>query len=191
MTTTHLFVELLVIGFGGLIWLFLALAPLLGIQIGTATAKPDLLLALPILSTAYMLGILIDRVADYFFDSRDQRLRDAIYPGTDGREDYFKDRRTLVMDGQPLWEHLEYGRSRMRVCRGWAVNFLLIAGFAGLDLVLNGSGARLGSLPFAERAWLFMALAALCFLSVCSWWSLTRSEYQKIKRQAEWLRQRV
>ena len=32
---------------------------------------------------------------------------------------------TSSAHGCGLWEHLEYGRSRLRICRGWAFNALL------------------------------------------------------------------
>lgn len=187
VTTTHLFVELLVIGIGALAWLVLLGAALFGYDPVDFSGRLLSLGALfPTLAVAYLFGILVDRVADWSLDFWDRKHREACF-GAD-RDAYFEARRTLLMKAPALWGHLEYGRSRLRICRGWALNCLLL-------LVSFNAAVAAGSLfppitvPQAMAGSIFLvALGALC---LASWRALNRKEYQKIQRQGEWIRQNL
>ncbi|MCB1057329.1 MAG: hypothetical protein KDD11_17655, partial [Acidobacteria bacterium] len=124
MTTTHLFAELLVIGFGSLVWLAVLGASLFGWDLSQVSKDISLWeVLLPVLSLVYVLGILTDRVADWLFDRLDLRYRARYFAGDTDR--FYEARRLLVYYGDLLWSHLEYGRSRMRICRGSALNALV------------------------------------------------------------------
>ncbi len=183
MATTQLFVELLVIGFGVLAALLILGAVIFDYQLaflltGGLSAKA----AVPLLVAAYVLGIVADRIADRFFERFDARYRKK-YFGAD-QDCYFHARRTLMLHGQALWEHLEYGRSRLRICRGWVLNSALLAvavtvfAFArsssGWKFWLQVSLSNIGLISFG-------ALCAYC------WRSLTEKEYKKIERQSAWI----
>lgn len=224
MNTTHLFVELLVIGFGALAWLLLIVAAVLGYDI---TSVQSNLLSLgtlfPILSFGYVLGILVDRIADWSFDwlwgerhfrqvyltdneDRASLLQAAELPDdlssldADERarlatlfkrlkKDFFDDRRILVVGGAELWQFVEYGRSRLRICRGWVVNALLLA-FA-FDIYWYFGGAQ--SLPIDGLRVFYLNVVLLLFAAICffAWSRLNQQEYSKIRRQAAWIRRRL
>jgi hypothetical protein len=184
MTTTHLFVELLVIGFGAVAWLFLFGAAIFGYHpAGLDPRVVSWTTLFPLLSIVYVLGILLDRVADWIFEPFDARHREK-YFGAD-KDAYFHARRTLVTKGPALWEHLEYGRSRLRICRGWAINFTL--------LLLAVDVFYLAQRPAALEPWYWklafcnMFLAFFSALSVACWHALNGKEYLKIKRQSVWI----
>ena len=190
MATTHLFVELLVIGFGALAWIVLLFAAVFGYDI---SAIKDQLLPLgalfPILSLAYVFGILTDRVADWIFDWLwEDTQYSKIYGDEFKTDSYFEDRRTLVVESPELWQFIEYGRSRLRICRGWALNSLLLL----LALVVY---AALGKGAAVLRGWplVFMGLALILLAFLCwkSWQKLNYKEYEKIRRQAGWVRKRL
>ncbi|MCB1035170.1 MAG: hypothetical protein KDD47_15185 [Acidobacteria bacterium] len=188
MTTTPLFVELLVIGFGALSWMLLAFAAALGYdpfgpQRGLLALAEPVVWLVPALTLAYVLGVVTDRFADRVFDRWDRKMLHAVFKGD--RERYYELRRVLSLHGRDLWDNLEYGRSRMRICRGWALNFFLLALSTSLFLV---SGAP-AEAPSARELTVFnlgfLLLSAGC---VACWRKLNRKEYEKIQRQAEWLK---
>ena len=183
MTTTHLFVELLVIGFGTLAWVVILAAAIFGYDDLSALKEPLLSLGalFPSLSLAYVFGILTDRVADWLFDELwgNHHLTDVY--GIDNKNQFFEHRRELVVEGPELWQFIEYGRSRLRICRGWALNS------AVLLVVVLMYAITTQSLTFwqAEGTVSFLLLVtALCWKS---WSKLNRKEYEKIQRQADWI----
>lgn len=186
MTTTHLFVELLVIGFGALAWILILIAALFGYDIGKFQAQILSLGAVfPTLGLAYVLGILTDRVADWIVDRVDIGHRRKVYEEVGkSQQDYFQDRRTLVVDGPELWKFFEYGRSRLRICRGWFLNSLLLTASTALLLVRNH-----GSLSWTQWQYgaCFTGLVGFSWLCWRSWSRLNQKEYSKIERQAAWV----
>lgn len=188
MTTTHLFVELLVVGLGALVWLFLLGAGLFGYDLGVAFEGKWLSLEtiFPLLTVAYLFGILIDRFADWLFHWWDARhLRDVFGRFHDPKKAYFRLRRTLIVDAPDLWQHLEYGRSRLRICRGWAVNALLIAATLTYDWAMGADA--MSSLAVERLIGCDLLLLLLAISCVLAWRELNRKEYRKIERQASWL----
>ena len=182
MNTTSLFVELVVIGVGVLIWLLLLLVAFFGLPVMPPDNALLLATALPVLALIYVLGIVWDRLADVVFNRLwGRQLRDRYY---DDIGAYYDDRRTILMNAPALAELLEYGRSRLRICRGWALNALLI----GLTLMLvfmrqpDAAQPLSGLLLAASLASLLLALGAWL-----AWRNLTLSEYRKIREQARYL----
>jgi len=179
MGTTNLFVELVVIGVGALTWVALLASAALGYdpQIFKRLADSESLI-IPTLAITYLLGILIDRFADYLFESLwAKRLCEVEFPNKDI---YHKARIHVISKSERLAERLEYGRSRMRICRGWALNGFLIG--ISLNLFVWGQMPR-G--PFASRlAWTgtFFA-AAVAVGSWLSWRRLAATEYKKTREQ--------
>lgn len=185
MTTTHLFVELLVIGFGALAWLAILGAAVFGYDFTPLLrGNQSWVTLLPLLSLVYVLGILIDRMADWAFDRLgfDARHRKAHF-GED-RDAYFAARRTLVVHGPALWEHLEYGRSRLRICRGWALNALMLLVAVDALALVRRAGMLAPWWRLVVCNLFFFALSALC---IACWWALNQKEYRKIQRQSAWI----
>ena len=183
MATTQLFVELLIIGVGALAALLIFGAAVLGYEPTSALLELLSTKALiPGLSVAYVLGIVTDRIADRVFGRLDTRYREEFFP-EDGRG-YYTARRTLLIHGAKLWDHLEYGRSRLRICRGWAFNTILL-------LVAIDALAFIRPSPMTEPLWKVYAcnlfLAALGISCTACWRELARKEYQKIERQSDWI----
>jgi hypothetical protein len=77
-----------------------------------------------------------------------------------------------------------HGRSRLRICRGWALNAVLIA--VALNLFI---WIRLSRSAVAPLLSLFGAVTILLF-ALASWYTwkkLTVTEYRKVKEQAAFL----
>jgi hypothetical protein len=186
MTTTQIFAELLVIGFGAFAWLLVLGAALFGWELPEVTERlSSWELLLPVLSLVYVLGIVVDRLADKFFEKWDEQYREETF---DTKEAFFKARRLMVYYGKGLWEHLEYGRSRLRICRGSACNSvaLLIS-----LLVLWITRADAGPDHWFQKLSCIFVLVAMTVLCIACWRNLALKEYKKTHRQSEWLEEQL
>jgi hypothetical protein len=185
MATTNLFVELLVIGVGAACWVGLLILAAFGLEF----TQSELFSAYPalvsLLAVVYLLGIISDRVADFVFDKCfSSPLRVRFF---ECKRDY-QDARRLVFDSSDrLADMHEYGRTRIRICRGWSLNAVLIA--VCLNVFLQTR--------CAETQWFLDATrwgtAGCLLLAIAAWWSwrlLCVTEYLKIRENAEFLAQR-
>ena len=68
MSTTNLFVELIVIGIGAAIWVVLAALAVFGYSWVPLDQVFSTFAAAPFLGVVYVLGIILDRVADAVFE---------------------------------------------------------------------------------------------------------------------------
>ncbi len=185
MSTTSLFVELIVIGSGVFLWLATTALALFGAGAVPISQTVLIASAIPALSVIYVLGIVWDRLADWLFGRLwGDGLRSSEF---DNIGEYY-DARRLILTGSPaLSELLEYGRSRLRICRGWALNAPLIGVsleyvlLTTPDLVANTLAACVAAAVFSS---------ALTFGCWFAWSSLTRSEYRKVREQAQYIRDR-
>lgn len=184
MATTNLFVELLVIGVGAACWVGLLLLAAFGLEFTQSEALNAYPVLLSLLAVVYLLGIISDRVADFVFDKCfSGRLRVRFF---ERKRDY-QDARRLVFDcSDRLADMHEYGRTRIRICRGWSLNAVLIA--VCLNVFLQAH--------CAESQWFIDATrwgtAGCLVLAIACWWSwrlLCVTEYLKIRENAEFLAQ--
>jgi len=183
MATTNLFVELIVIGVGAACWVTLCVLATFGIYtfpIQSADMYPLVVFVLPLV---YLLGIISDRVADFLFDRIfSASLRVRYFKAT---RDYQDARRLVLSTSSRLADMHDYGRTRIRICRGWSLNAVLIA--AALQFWLRTSTVHT---PWNAKA-LTWGTAGCLLLAASSWWSwymLCSMEYLKIKEHADFLR---
>lgn len=176
MSTTNLFVELLVVGVGAFFWVLLIV---LGISVEPFESIEELIkveLFIPLLSIIYVLGIVIDRVADSIFDKLwGIKIRNSIFPD---RNEYYRARSIIFSSSESISELLEYNRSRLRICRGWSLNSVMIIVSLNIYALLVPSSCYkqtiLGSIMF-----LLLAIG-----SWYAWRNILKKEYGKTKYQA-------
>jgi hypothetical protein len=185
MSTTNLFVELLVIGVGCASWLALLAMAVLGCDprfIKGLLSTPAA--ALPALVGIYLLGIIVDRIADaalHFFRAERRTLK---YFPTE--EESIKQRGYVLTKSPYFATQFDYSRSRQRICRGWILNAPLLAIALNIFLV-----ARPGIFAHPSRLSAF-ATPTFLLLAGASWFSwekLADTELRRIKDQAKWLRE--
>jgi hypothetical protein len=126
MSTTQLFAELLVTGTGVVIWLAFLLAWGFRLSFQDITANATVFTLAPIVAVAYVLGIVMDRLGYSLFRGWERRLRGGIVdskrtPPIEDRERY------VLTNSEELGLQTTYNRSRLRICRSWVINFILIA----------------------------------------------------------------
>lgn len=182
MNTTNLFVELIVIGVGAVIWLLLFVFSIFGYGWVPVDDLQSAIAAVPLIAVIYVLGIVSDRLADTVFEwIWMDDLRDPFFPN---RKKYYNARRTILIHSERLSDLLEYGRSRMRICRGWAFNSVIIA-ISLNTFVWTKFGDQQLACPVSIYGSIF-----LLFLGWGAWFAwrrLAQNEYRKIKEQAEFI----
>jgi hypothetical protein len=125
MATTQIFVELLIIGLGASIWLALFGAAALRYPLDRGFPQLQSSVLIMLTGVVYVVGIVIDRVARLAFGGLERRHRERIlpappFPAVEAIE------RLIMIRAAPLAEQIQYNRSRLRICRAWTLNFLLI-----------------------------------------------------------------
>ncbi|MCT6700517.1 hypothetical protein [Rheinheimera sp. 4Y26] len=185
MSTTDLFVELIVVGCGAFAALLLLLLAVFGVDSSLLQQLLGMpVLALPALVLIYLLGILTDRFADRLFNkywvaAKQQQQ----YPG--GQASFHKDKTLVLAKSERFAALYEYSRSRQRICRGWALNALLLLSCAELLLF-----TRFWHLPqwWLLSLTLLLLLAALCWCCCYAWLQMLDTELRRVHEQASLLR---
>jgi hypothetical protein len=184
MSTTNLFVELIVIGLGAAIWVALLVLAALGLDHQTVRALADapviVAAAVPII---YLLGIVTDRLADGLAQIlRMERKRQTDYPG--GSAQYHKDRALVLAKSEAFGKLYEYSRSRQRICRGWALNSMLI---------LVASYVYLWGMPATGPIRVVLAVGLIVTSIGCwlAWESMSNTELKRIEDQADTVRKHL
>lgn len=184
MSTTDLFVELLIIGLGAAVWVLLLIFSIFGLSWLTFEQFTSLTVLLPMLGFIYVLGIVTDRLADAIFDHYfKQSLKRQYYP--DDNDQDFRDRRYLYLKGEQLINLIDYGRSRLRICRGWCFNGVLIILALNLFAWTRVSDTSL-SIRLSVYGTLLMGLLVTGLW--LAWKQLTLTDYRKVRDQAADLR---
>jgi hypothetical protein len=130
VATTQLFVELLIIGIGAAIWLGFLLAVILDLPLGSPLPDLSSTYLIGLSSVAYVVGIVVDRLAWSVFRSFEDRQRDRVFGPI--QEPSVQDRERYVLENSSgLRPQVAYNRSRLRICRSWILNFVLTAICAG------------------------------------------------------------
>lgn len=188
MSTTDLFVELIVVGCGAFAALLLLLLAVFGVDSSLLQQLLGMpVLTLPALVLIYLLGILTDRFADRLFNlywvaAKQQQQ----YPGGQAR---FHQDKTLVLAKSERFAALyEYSRSRQRICRGWALNALLLLFSAELLLF-----SRFWHWPqlWLLAVTLLLLLVLLCWCCCYAWLQMLDTELRRVHEQASLLRSSV
>ena len=179
MYTTGLIVELLVIGFNGLVWILLIAFSVFGYEYNIDVTELAIG-TLPTLCLVYVVGIVTDRVADMIFEKLwADGFKNDLFKS---RTEYHDSRTRIIANSDRLAEIIEGGRSRIRICRGCAFNsFITIICFnIFLWARVIGTGVELGIALFGN---LFLTL--LCIGLWFAWKKLITASYIKIREQSK------
>ena len=195
MSTTQVFVELLITGFGGLIWIILFVCELCGFNISAVLfGDYPTILIFPISGIAYIIGILVDRIGYQIFIKHEKKHIPGVfqqdnekvgYPMTEG-EIYVELMIAYIMqNSEQLKAQIDYNRTRLRLCRSWILNFGLI--FLSLVLPAVASGG------VDQRLFVVFSILSL-LLGVASftiWKKLAKDYYVNIKTSYDVLKNQL
>jgi hypothetical protein len=180
--TTSLFVELVVVGIGGAIWIVLLVLSFFGWSWIPTDLHISIAALIPALSLIYLIGTISDRVADGIIDCA-WRSR-SIKKWFGSYEIYTNNRLRALENIKSLATPLEYIRSRLRVCRGWALNSLLISVIFPIFYELKLDEI----VKDAFILWFVFIAFILIFLGCCySIWKLCTAEFRNIARCINYL----
>lgn len=186
MSTTNLFVELIVIGVGAAIWFSLLVLTFFGYEWIPVERLLSLPATLPMLSIVYLFGVLTDRMADVTFEKLFAHANRVKVYGKDNTRQYYLDRDLILDKSERFSEEYEYSRSRQRIARGWTLNAAAIAIALNLFLWTNLQD-RQQTLRISLFFTLFLILLAMA--SRFSWQRLSETQYKKVMHHAIYLRE--
>jgi hypothetical protein len=187
MNTTNIFVELVVVGFHTLIWIALIILALIGYKDVNVEKLLSVNLALPILAMAYILGILVDRVADFIFIKQDAKMR-PVDEDTNLPKSFLKMRYYILNKSSDIYAQLEYTRSRLRIARASVFNFALTT-IAALLFIWFQADKFLSTRNVIIACFVaFLIGAILTYASYQSWIGLIKSYSISTIRAYELLR---
>ncbi len=165
MKTTNLFVELVVVGTGAALFVVLLLFTFFGAQpwlYQGISKSDDVASIIPVLSLIYVLGIVVDKVAYRLFKNTEDHLRSNMFKVESTEPDklkgYYDARHHLFTSPNTTAaiEAFEFGRSKIRICRGWTVNsVLIILALICFMIFRRGWDSRIsvGIIAFGLLAW--------------------------------------
>lgn len=178
MKTTELFVELVIIGIGffcvSFFFISIFYPPLVNF-ITPLASKPVFIIIF--LSLSYVFGIIWDRVADYIFKVPELIIRESTF-NKQGKDFLYKDfqniRTTVYDNSETIKEWASYSRSRLRICRSWAIVFLLLGVLTPIDFLLS---IKIATDFFNVIFYSFIIFFAL---SLFAWYRLVHQEYRRL-----------
>jgi hypothetical protein len=195
MNTTTLYAELIVVGSGAMLFIVLLFYSLFGdlswfSKLGGLTSIGSVVSLIPVLSVFYLLGIVISNVAYLLFKSREKGLRHKKLSKVKHEyerireekiSDIYEDIRTTLYTSSntELIHEFEFRRSKIRICRGWFINSILII----IALV-----TYLSTNKFSHHsiAWFWIITVGLLLIGTrVSWESATDTELDWLESYAK------
>lgn len=121
----------------------------------------DVASIIPVLSLIYVLGIVVDKLAYRSFKNTEDHLRSSMFKVESTEPDklkgYYDARHYLYTspNSTAAIEAFEFGRSKIRICRGWTVNSVLIILALIFFMIRHGWDSRIsvGIIAFGLLAW--------------------------------------
>ena len=188
MSITTLYAELVVVGTGTLLFVLLSFYAFFGqpswIPKPSADSIESVLSLIPVLSVIYLLGIVIANVSHLVFKKLEECLQikklAEIYKEVPDKCKYEQLRTELYTspNTQNFVHDFEFRRSKVRICRGWCLNSLLIIA-ALLACFRNG---RISS---PMTVFWCLGLGLLAAGAFVSWWTATTTELDWMKSFAQ------
>jgi hypothetical protein len=91
--------------------------------------------------------------------------------------------RHILVSSEPLWRQIQYNRSRLRICRAWAVNaFLILTAFMVWNIRVKV--VQVG--PFLAMVGLGLLI---CALMAWAAWALLQDYYKNLRDSYVFLRE--
>jgi hypothetical protein len=182
MNTTTLYAELIVVGSGTAIFIVLFFYSLLGdaswfSKLGDLSSIGSVVSLIPVLSFFYLLGIVITNMGHLLFKSWGKRLRkEKLYKL---KREYEEVRTILYTSAdKDLIEQFEFRRSKIRICRGWFINSILL-------IIALFTNLWTGKIPDAI-AWFWIIIVGLLMIGIrVSWLNATNTELEWLTSYAK------
>lgn len=185
MSTTTLYAELVVVGTGAMVFVLLFFYAFFGNQswfskLAVPASIGSAFYLIPVLSVIYLLGIVIANVSHLWFQSLEERLRRESLKEFDKQYQYDRLRNALYTSptAKDLVGEFEFRRSKVRICRGWFINCILI-------LVALTACVLLGRIGYPVALFWIVIVTAVLLGTRVSWRTATDTELEWLRSYAE------
>ncbi|MDX2246617.1 MAG: hypothetical protein SF052_07580 [Bacteroidia bacterium] len=183
MKSSSYIIELIVAGAGAMVWLILILFIFVGYDWISLPLISEPALVIVFSPFLYIAGVVTDRLVDNLFD----RWFKENYknPGFLGKEEYIIARTKIYTRSDSLRELIEYSKMRIRICRAWAFNSMMIMIAGDLFVLLSHSPFELWSQRWGAFAGITVSFLLFSFLSFRAWRSLSLKEAEYLAIQSK------
>jgi len=190
VSTTTVFVELLIIGLESVAWLSLLISSLFGLDWLTTIAgifeKADVFATIAVIGLAYVVGIVVDEICDSLIEPWAKRIRESVQ--SDTKLKMWDVQAYVFSHSEVATSQLGYMRSRLRILRSSIFNIPLIIVFALLFLWTRAAvtaDLKAGITWFISVVGLLLVGCALFVYRriTLSYWLRTLSIYKSLKRK--------
>ena len=125
MNNTNYTIELLIAGISTALWIVLLTMAFWGNWLieWLPGIGNELAIVLVLFPFVYMIGVLIDRVSSGLFGLMEDKLRNKYFPNRDA---YKMARSITYTRHEQLIKLFEYNSVRIRICRNWCLNGIMI-----------------------------------------------------------------
>ena len=178
MSTTSLIIEFLIIGIQVAIWLILMFLSIFGVDwfVFEKIKGFEIIIAALALPIVYPIGIFVDNLADSLLDKWNWKIRGEYIP--EKSQSVIK--LLVIAKNEWLAAIFEYSRTRIRISRSTALNFLIITVILPTFII-----TRLDSL-FGTYTWWVAALgfttcALIMIFALWSWQHITHTLWRRLK----------
>ncbi len=176
MKTTAIFAELLIVGLQAIVWLIFAGLVFFEVSTIDTTLFDTLkswaaLITIFVLSLSYVIGIIIDRVADSLFSHVDKKLREKYLVKSNQS---VADMRLYIMSkNEGVTDFLDYVRSRLRLARSTVLNVILIMFFIALWYFTSSKSNSI-------IMFLLSFGIPLLTLTIFTWFRISKTYYKRL-----------
>lgn len=164
MSTTTLFVELLIVGFQAIVWIIFLVATVIGPQcfqqlaIGFSIAGTPITMAF--IAVGYFLGVILDEFYESLIDPWAKRLRKKC--NEKGLPEMWDIQAFIFTKSNTATMRLEYIRSRIRIVRSSVFNLTFIIVFSILYYCIRLTP----EIPWRTGAIIFTSVAGLVIVPI-------------------------
>jgi len=187
MNTTNYVLELLIAGISTFIWIILLSLAFWGndltINISAIQNADKFLVGLAFAPIIYVVGIINDRIVDNLFD---KLFKIQLKYFADINE-YREARSAVYVNSETLTNLFEYGRMRIRICRNWVINGILIL-ISILTFIWSDIANQIiknHETKIEISVFLSVIMGLSVYASFASWKNLNRKEFEFLKIQSE------
>lgn len=192
MATTAIFAEILIIGLQAQVWIGLALLAASG-PLGldrddlSGLDVPDALVVLVVAALAYVLGIIVDRLADTTLKwleaaSRGGHVKARLskHPCLHTPAPVSNMRLVVMHESEGMTRFLDYQRSRWRIARATVFNLVLLIPAAVAALVVHG-----GEEPLRKAGWIALVMVVDALLAGAVYFAAVRIQDAYVQRLSD------
>jgi hypothetical protein len=184
MNATNYVLELMIAGIFTFLWIGLLAFSFWGDDIPLEFVEGNtLMFTIVLLPILYVIGIITDRLTDELFE-RLFPLRKKHFTNV---EEHRKALSEVYVKSETLTKLYEYGRMRIRICRNWTVNGLLILVSLIAFIWSGSSGFEATVLKLQVTIFAFIILGGSVLASYYAWKRLNLKDFQFLKLQIKLL----